>query len=284
MHTPVQICVTSPLPTIDSILPSFYPLMTYPPTIESIGKLLPCLPSPIYAALNIPSLEMVKVAIELQAFQMQTMMLAMIRPMLTLLSLNINTYLPKIPGLGDFTLLDLVEDNANALLAAVKQAIIDGFVWVGIPIPFDITVNIPDIDALEILQAVINSYMQTITLMIVSLVTQVTSFLRIANMVALPTLPSPAAIETAFKSAVANGVGTIAEKIAAISFAGFPPFPMLPSPLIPTFSIPAVDFAQYFNMFKNNLTIALLQPIMNFINAKLKAFMTFTFPLLCITI
>lgn len=63
---------------------------------------------------------------------------------------------------------------------------------------------------------------------------------------------------------------------------GFPPLPKLPSPLIPTFSMPEIEFQEAMNILMNHLTTAGLTLIMDFINSVLAPFISFTFPKICI--
>ena len=278
----IHICTTDPLATIDSIMSAFQSHV--PPGLPTLPKFLPSVPSPMYGTIKMPNTEMLVAAIELQAYQLQNTLLAMIRPMLSLLAMDINSFIPDIPGLPGFNLMSLLEDNAAAMLAAVKAALASGLVIPGIPDPFFATILAPEIRALHALQAIISNYMQTIANLLPALIKKVTDKLVISAMPTLPTLPSPAAILAAIEAAIASGLDNLASKIMGISFPGMPSFPAIQIPLVVAMNVPQIDLIHYLNMLKNNLLIGLLTPIMHFINTVLSAFLSFTFPKMCVTI
>lgn len=192
----MQICLSSPLPTFDAIMASFRPLMTWPPKFPELPKfprlMLPSLPWPLFPGLKVPNFELMLLAIELQAFQLQTTIMGIIKPMLSKLGIALSSFLPKIPGLPNLNLLDLISGNAEKLIAAVKAAILNGFRLPGWPFPLYITLKIPDFEVIQTLQLIISNYMQMVANLIPGLVKKITDLFKkvIPGMPAIPKLPT----------------------------------------------------------------------------------------------
>ena len=296
----MSICTNSPLPSIDSIVAGLKSKLTYPPVLPSLPKLpvLPSLPNPIYGSINKPNMELINIANELQSFQMQTTMMNMIKPMVSLLGISLDGFLPKIPGLGINLTTLLSMGSAQALFAAIKGAMQRGFQFPGVPSPIFPTLKIPDMEVFHTMQLVVSNYMQTVTTAIIGLIGSVTRKLKIPDMPAMPSIPSPNDVialatqkmEAAKNAAIAKGLAlssinlNLPALFASISFPGLPAMPVLPNPLVPHFSIPHVEFVQMLTSLMNSLTTGVLVPIMNFINNTLKRFIGFTFPTICIPI
>lgn len=288
----MRICLDSPVPSIDTVMASFKSLLVFPPAIPQLPK-LPFLPNPIYAGLSLPSLEMVTTALELQAFQLQNTLLNMVKPMLSLLGMSIESFLPKIPGL-DLTLLDLLMGTPEKVLAAVRAAIANGIQLPCLPVPFYASVVEPITQAVQAMQMMVANYMQLLTTKVVALIKMVTDKLKI-GMPAFPTMPTAEEIMAALLGLV-PGVPDIAALVnkfrtkmselfammAALSFPGLPPMPMLPWPLIPGFRLPDLEFNLNLIALQNSLTTGLMKIIMDFIESTLKKFLGFSFPLICI--
>jgi hypothetical protein len=270
-----HICVTSPLPTIDTIMASFEPLLTYPPSIHSIPQILPGLPSPIYPNVSAPNIELVTTAIELQSFQIQTTLMGMIVPILGILGISLSSFLPTIPGLPGMTLVDLMANNPAALTTAINNSIKAGIQIPGIPQPLYPKLNAPNFETVQTLQLVTASYMQTVAGLVVGLIGQVTSHFRIGNITGVPTLPD---LATVLATVIAAGT------VDGLSYPGFPNLPVLASPLAVSFNIPEIELIQNVVVLYNNMTIGFLQVLFNFIESSLSGLLSFTFPLICIDI
>jgi hypothetical protein len=280
---------------------SFKPLMAFPPPIPTIPFVLPGLPSPIFPSLSIPNLELTVAAIELQAFQIQTTMTAMVMPLFTVVGGSLSSFLPTIPGLGSLTLIDLMAGGESAL-AAVKLAIQNGISLPGIPTPFYSTLISPEIQAVQTLQMITSNYMALIATSIAGLINSVISSLEsatpgltIPGLPTIPTIPTPAAVVAAIIAAV-PGASTLQDVVArlggglnlssllsGLSFPGLPPLPTLPP--MPNINSPDIDLMVGMTTLGTNLMIGLLKIIMNFIDSTLKTYLGFTFgPPICITI
>jgi len=243
----------------------------------------------------------------------------MIKPMLSFLGLDIGSFLPKLPGLPNFDLVDLVSGNVKALVAAIKQAILDKVHLPFIPIPIFGTLKIPDLEITHTLMALVSGYLQTVTTAVIGLIKKVTDKLKIAAMPALPSFPSFDSVVNMVKNAVRNAIAGIQLPnlsleipkfpgwpnidwpslpaipgmptlpsinlpaiLASITFPGFPPLPAIPDPLVPNMNFPDVNIAMGIKLIMHNLTLGLLKPIMDFIENTLKKFISFTFPKICI--
>jgi hypothetical protein len=265
------------------------------PSLPGIPQ-LPSIPNPLYGKINKPNIEVIDLANELQATQLQTTMMGMIKPMIGLLGIGIDSFLPKIPG----TALNLVSllsaGSSDVLFAAIKAAMARGFKFPGVPYPLFPSLKIPDMEVFHTMQLVVSNYMQTVTTAIVGLVGSVTSKLKIPGMPGVPTFPTPDLVISMVTYKV-NGIKQILMDkrmalssinlnlptlLTSITFPGLPALPSLPNPLVPSFSIPNVEVTQLLTSLMNTLTTGVLQPIMNFIDSTLKRFLSFSFPTICI--
>ena len=191
----MQICLNSPLPSFDSIMASFRPLMTWPPKFPELPKfprlMFPSLPWPLLPGLRVPNFELMVLAIELQAFQLQTTILMIIKPILSKLGMAIDAFLPKIPGLPELNLLDLVSGNFERVVAAVKAALLRGFRLPGWPFPLYVSMRIPDFEVIQTLQAIVTRYMGMVATLIPDLINKVVKKFKLKpGLPAIPKLPT----------------------------------------------------------------------------------------------
>lgn len=345
-----HICVTSPIPSMNQIMGSFSSLLTYPPSLPAIAipqiqippfpgmqdlqKLLPFpsipklpsavlallgLPDPLFDSLHLPNIEFATIAMQLQSFQLQNTLLNMMKPMLDLLGLDITTFLPRLPYLSGFTLLDLLSGDVTQLVAAIKQAVTDMVHIPVVPDPIFGSLIAKAVAIPHTLMTLTSNYLQTITTAIIALIKKVTDKLKIPAMPALPEFPTFESVLTALMNAVNAKLGSLhlpdltlnvpdfpgllsmilpripaipgmpnlstldlAALLVSLVFPGFPALPLLPDPLIPAFNIPSINLSMAVTILMHHLTTGLLEPIMDFIQKTLSKFLTFTFPLICI--
>jgi hypothetical protein len=211
-------------------------------------------------------------------------MMGMIQPMLSLIGGSLSAFLPSIPGLPGITLVDLLAGNPEVLIGAVESAIASGFSWSFIPNPLYVKLNIPNMEAPQILLLVVSDYMQLVMNSITSLIGEVTSFLEIGNISGLPTFPTLDSVLSMVEDTIGGELTNIQEKLSTISIPGFPNLPMMPDPLIPSFNIPAITLTFCITALYNNLIVGMMTPIMGFITGTLSSYMSFTFPIMCIDI
>lgn len=287
----MKICPNSPMPTLDSLMRAFAPALTFPPKLPklpSLSAFLPALPSPLFPSLNMPNLELVMISIEMQMLQLQQTILGIVKPILSKLGIDLSSFLPKIPGLPDFNLMDLIEGAPDKLIAALKAAMGSiGLNLPGIPSPFFPSLKIPDLEVLMTLKVITAEYMAMVVAKIPDIIGQVTKLLKIPGMPTIPTIPSMAEILAKVKLAIPIpnlpniDIGAI---LSSITFPGLPALPKLPSPLIPSFNMPDIEVMLGVISLSVNYVLGPLKPIMDFVMASLAKFLTFSFPLFCITI
>jgi hypothetical protein len=293
-----HICVASPLPTIDSIMASFSPLLTFPPSVPALGLLLPTLPSPLFPRFRQPNLGLVLTAVELQAVQLLQTELSIIQPLVDFLGGSLSSLLPTIPGLGALSLADLLAGDPGALISAVQSAITGGFahLWDFVPVPLFPNLNIPAVELPVTLVLIVSQYMLLLVESLVSLINSVTGGLHIGGMPAIPAIPTISDIEAAILAGVPGassfadvvtamrGGLSLSALLAGLSFPGLPAMPALPIPLIPSLKAPAIEFAVGMAAFYSSLAVGLLTPILSFVEDTLASHLSFTFPLICIDI
>lgn len=301
----VQICVTSTLPSLDGVLASFAPMLTFPP-LPYLNPLiigLPCFPIPLFDKIRIPNLEMVMAAIELQSYQFQNMLFSMIKPMLDLLKIAIEDFLPEIPGLPGLTLLDLINGNTSAIINAITASILGGLTLPMIPSPLYQFLNIPQFQIIQTLQLVVANYTQMVANLIPNLIRRVIDKLKLrVTLPAFPVIPTPEALINSLMALIppmpgipenlrgfiqkikALGGISIMSLMPLLSFNGMIPFPVLPNPLIPDHNLLEVELILALTAMQNNFLLSLLTPIKQAIDDFLSRKLSFSFPMLCITL
>lgn len=292
----MRICVDSPIPTIEKIVQNVLDNLHFPPSLPDWPSfILPSLPVPLFPGFHLPNLEMITMALELQAMQLQQTLLNMVKPMLSFLGIAIDSWLPKIPGLG-LTILDLIAGSPEKIVQAVKNAIANGFRFPGIPWPLFPKLSLPSLETIRLLQQIVADYMAKIAGMIPALIKKVVDKLKI-GMPSFPTLPTRDEIIAMILSLVPGvpDIGALINKfrdkisdlismLSNLSFPGLPSLPSIPWPLIKNFHLPDFEFDYALNALISHLTTGLMQPIMNFIENTLKRFLGFSFPTFCINL
>lgn len=308
----MSICLNSPLPTLDGIMASFKPMMTFPPKIPGLPKVFPSLPSPLFPSLKVPNFELMLAAIELQAWQLQTTMLGMIKPILSKLGISLSAFLPKIPGLPGMNLLDLLSGNTDAIISAVRGAIKAGFTLPGLPVPLYATIKIPDFEVIQTLQIIVANYMAMVAKLIPGLIKQVTDKFKWPGLPTIPSLPSmsqimamagsklpslpslphmPAipsldAVSGRLKGMIMDEVGNfdVMAFMSKVTFPGLPALPVIPLPMVFSFKMPDIEFTVALNALYTHLTTVFLKPVMTFIENTLSKYLSFSFPKLCVSV
>jgi hypothetical protein len=279
-----EICLSIPLPSLDGILNAFKPLLTFPPKFPFNLLRLPTLPSPLFPGLRMPNFEMVITAIELQAFQLQTTIMGMIKPLLSKLGIALSSFLPKLPGLPDFNLIDLLAGVPDRLIAALR-GVINSLHLPNFPSPMFPRFKIPEIEILQKMQLVIANYMQTVANLIPGLVKRVTDVLKIGAMSFSLSFPSLDSVLARLQALTFNLPDfNIASLLAGISFPGLPAFPSISLPFVFSFKMPDIEFTAALTALYNHLTMGFLKPILDFIMNTLSKFLSFSFPLICINV
>src|SRR5438067_10497841 len=155
----MRICVDSPIPTIEKIIQSILNNLHFPPSLPDWpNTTLPSLPIPLFPNFHLPNMEMIIMGLELQATQLQQTLLNMVKPMLNFLGMALDTWLPKIEGLG-ITILDLLMGTPDKIVTAIKNAIERGFRWPSIPWPLFPKAHLPSMETIRMLQHIVADYM-----------------------------------------------------------------------------------------------------------------------------
>lgn len=319
----MKICVNSPLPTIDDILASFKSSLTFPPAFPKLPDLsmfLPSFPSPLLGNLNVPNLETVMTALELQAYQLAMTTLSMIKPIIGKLGIAINAFLPKIPGLPNFNLLDLITGQWEKLRTAVEEALKRGIKFPFLPSPIFPTLVVPQLEIAMTLQAIIANYLKIVITKLADAVKKVTKLFKKMGTPSFPTFPTSEEILAAILAKIPGlpqfptqaellaylkqklklpEFPTLADLLAKLpqlkipnldiaallsklKFPAMPALPMLPNPLVPSFNFPDIELMLSLQAFNVNMLLGLLRPIMDFIKNVLSKVLSFKFPTFCI--
>jgi hypothetical protein len=249
--------------------------------------------NPIYDRFSDFSLEISQILQELQSFQLMNTLKAMIDPMLSVVGLAVDEFLPKLPGLG-LTLVDLLTMSPATIYQKVRDAIaeygIEAFEAI-LPVPIFLTMSIPAIEIVTIVKMLKQYYITMVVTKVEVLVNQVTSILQIPGMPALPSIPTLADIK-----ALAFGLFPDAEQLIDIlktgisvsslfSMFSLPGIPVLnlPEPLFPKLSSFDIEINEALVMLRAHMNTVAITSLVSFVEEKL-SILNIEFPTFCINI
>ncbi len=246
-------------------------------------------------------------AAEAGVIQLMTTLYTTIVAVVKKLGMNLLALLPKIPILN-INLIDLLTADAKALVATIKAAIkaaidkgLDTLAGL-FQLPWNYSFNIPDIDVLQMLQALIRDYLVRIVNLLISLVKMVIDkfkkILGFIKMIELPKLPTFEEILKmilnlfqlpdfgALIALIRQQYETIKQIFTALSaaFAAFGVVFTVPDPLMPDLKMPEIEFKQMLLAFFNDVIAGPVAKLIEFIQTLLKKILNFKLPLLCFTI
>lgn len=307
-----QFCISFPPPSykelferLKGIKPDF---SKWQGLISSIG-----IPIPIYLDLSQYSNEVSQMIQYWQSRLSVNTLMAMIRPMASLLGQSLADLLPKIPLLN-ISILELMEMDANALRQRVKdtlkqhgQAFLDAL-SAFLPLPIYFGLSIPSFEINAIIKAVYNFSGAGLIELVKGLIDQVLSKLKINAVLTLPKLPSlkelQAMIMQTVKAKIEAVTGAVAEAFAnefeavkqavqalkmdinaVFEMIRFPPLPAVkfPSPFYPDFSCLALELREAMQMYLQAMMAAVTEQIVSFVKAVL-SILNIQFPSVCIDI
>ena len=187
-----QICVSSIIPDVNNILASLeaVPFLNYLDLPFIIGTRpflmlpsLPTIPSPLFAGMSIPHLEIPSFADEFQTFQIGSVISIILSQIKTVL----NFTLPTIPG-TNLDLVSMLSGDAKSLYAALEAALAQDIHVFDSLLPNPIFVNLesPVLQAVMTAKLVVKSYILTIIAFVTNLCKDVATTLSVAA----PTIPS----------------------------------------------------------------------------------------------
>lgn len=273
-----QFCVTSVLPTFQSIFDAL-------PDVLSVLPPLPTLPNPILQGITLPTFDKFAVVVELMSFQLISLIQAIVQPMLDLLGLDIDTFLPKIPytdiGIGDFIAMDVEKIVAGITLAFETYG---HSIFPFLPTPIYDSLDCGALEISYIIRNAVKVFIIELVNKVVQLIQLVTTFLGIPAMQGVPTFPTMDEIIQIILAA--SGFDTITALIQSgfslvnFTFAGID----LPIPvdIFKGFSNYGIEFTEKLGIILATLPTIPLQIIVDFIESTLKNFMGFSLPLVCI--
>lgn len=307
-----QFCISFPPPSykelfeqLKGIKPDF---SKWQGLISSIG-----IPIPIYLDISQYSNEVSQMIQYWQSRLSVNTLMAMIRPMASLLGQSLADLLPKIPLLN-ISILELMEMDANALRQQVKdtlkqhrQAFLDAL-SAFLPLPIYFGLSIPSFEINAIIKAVYNFSGAGLIELVKGLIDQVLSKLKINAVLTLPKLPSlkelQAMIMQTVKAKIEAVTGAVAEAFAnefeavkqavqalkmdinaVFEMIRFPPLPAVkfPSPFYPDFSCLALELREAMQMYLQAMMMAVTEQIVSFVKVVL-SILNIQFPSVCIDI
>jgi hypothetical protein len=284
----LTVCATSFIPTFSSLYSQFIPAFNFPPKSITIPP-LPALPSPIFPGIDSINLEVVQLVQQLQSFQLLTVLDVLLAPLLAITGQSLSSVLPKIPG-TNITLTDLLALNPAPIYAALAALTPSQLSAIpGVPNPLSYTINSPSMQIVNAIQSIMSGYTTMVLDIITSIVNDVTSILHVPGMPVPPTIPSMADIQAAIippgltpaqVKALLSSV-SLNDLLARFAIPSpFPPMPLLPDPLTPSFNAPEIDLMAGLNQLYLNMSTYVMKLISDFIQSLLG----FAEKLVCITI
>lgn len=280
------ICSPVPIPSFNSL----YALIPNPLPSFSIPS-LPCLPSPIYANIIHPQLEIINLVHEIQTYQFYTTFLFLFTPIVNFLGLSLSSILPKIPVIN-INLLDLLTLNPSSIYALIGNIPnISLPTFPALPIPIFQNLLIPEIELLNKVKFITTGYMTLLITTISSLIGTVTDQLHLPGLPTLPTIPSFASLQSLLLapfSGFSNLLGVLHSGVSItdlfnITIPGFPALPALPFPLMPNFVSPEIYLMETLKIMNAELASYPMTLIVNFCTNTLGS-LGFSFPTLCVPI
>lgn len=286
----IQICTNTAVPTYNQLMDA---IQAHLPIVQiNVPDILGLL-NPIYDRFSNFSLEISQILQELQSFQLMNTLKAMIDPMLSVVGVAIDEFLPKLPVL-DLTLVDLLTMSPVAIYQKVKDAIaeygIEAFEAI-LPIPIFLTMSIPAIEIVTIVKMLKQYYLSMLVTKVEELVNQVTSILQIPGMPALPAIPTLADIKalalglfpeaTQLIDILKSGV-SVASLFSMITIPGIPAL-SLPDPLFPQLSSFDIEINEALVMLRAHMNTVTISSLVDFVEDKLSV-LNIDFPTFCINI
>lgn len=286
----IQICTNTAVPSYNQLLEA---IQAHLPIVQiNVPDILGLL-NPIYDRFSNFSLEISQILQELQSFQLMNTLKAMIDPLLSVVGLAVDEFLPKLPVLG-LTLVDLLTMSPATIYQKVRDAIaeygIEAFEAI-LPVPIFLTMSIPAIEIVTIVKMLKQYYITMVVTKVEVLVKQVTSILQIPGMSALPTIPTLADIKALafglFPDAgqlidiLKTGI-SVSSLFSMFSIPGIPVL-TLPEPLFPKLSSFDIEINEALVMLRAHMNTVAITSLVSFVEEKL-SILNIEFPTFCINI
>lgn len=305
-----QFCISFPPPSYQEL---FDQIKHLKPDFSKLKNLIPVigLPIPIYIDFSHYSNELSQLVQYWRSMLSVQTLLAMIKPMVSLLGLALDSLLPKIPFLN-ISILDLITMDANTvkqmIAAALKehgQAFLSA-ISAFLPLPIYFGLSIPSFEINAIFKAIYSQAVNSLIEIVTNLIGQVLDKLKLSAILNLPKLPTLKELQNMimqilkakaqaiageliqdFKdeyAAIVHAVQVLKMDINAIfALIQFPGLPIIkfPSPFFPDFSCLAVELREAMQIFMQSVMTFVIDKIVSFVKSVL-SMLGIQFPTICI--
>lgn len=307
-----QFCISFPPPSYKEL---FEQLKGIKPDFSKWQGLISLIgiPIPIYLDISQYSNEISQMIQYWQSRLSVKTLMAMIKPMASLLGQSLEDLLPKIPFLN-ISIIELMEMDANALRQRVKetlkqhgQAFLDAL-SAFLPLPIYLGLSIPSFEINAMIKAIYNFSCTGLIELVKGLIDQVLSKLKINAVLTLPKLPTLKELQTMIMQTVKAKAEVLAGQVmdaftnefeaiqhamqilkmdinAIFAMIQFPQLPAMkfPSPFYPDFSCLAFELREAMQMYMQAMMMAVMEKIVSFVKAVL-SILNIQFPSICIDI
>lgn len=268
----VNICVTDIIPTYDSLIELFEPLVGF--DIEWPSQLT--LPTPMWPDITSTASSLQATVTEMLNSQLAGMISALIDPLIDYLGLTLEDILPDIPGFLGITLIQILDGTAlNAMIELIKLPDFDFSFIALLPLPIYLDIVTPVREALTAAQTAIAGYYQMLMTVISDLIAIITDDLELPSLPTLPTMPTLDDI-----LALLPDFPTFSDLINLELPVFGQLMALIPDPLIPSLSSPSYDFNQGLKLLYNAITNYIIKLITDFVESLP---LSFNFPLFCLS-
>jgi phage-related protein len=264
-------CLTPVLPTMSDIEKTFSNIRL---------PSLPTFPQPFFGNLHIPDVELQHWITEVQHLFYGGLVMSVLKPIVSLLALDLVKIIPKIPGLGDITILDFLAGNYQKIKMAIEYAIkhqVQAFLSLFPPL-FDQLKTIP-IQIAHMIQMTFSTAIKDIidiitslSSVVVSTISSITQGATVIAQLVKVTIPDVQKIMTGVLSSVQN-------KLQHFSFPGFPNISFASLGKIVS---PYMQAIKSMPMIMMNLMIEMMKPMVKFVDDIASFIGGFVWPKLCI--
>ena len=305
-----QFCISFPPPSYQEL---FDQIKHLKPDFSKLKNLIPVigLPIPIYIDFSHYSNELSQLVQYWRSMLSVQTLLAMIKPMVSLLGLALDSLLPKIPFLN-ISILDLIAMDANTVKQMIATALKEhgqaflSAISAFLPLPIYFGLSIPSFEINAIFKAIYSQAVNSLIEIVTNLIGQVLDKLKLSAILNLPKLPTLKELQNMimqilkaktqaiageliqdFKdeyAAIVHAVQVLKMDINAIfALIQFPGLPIIkfPSPFFPDFSCLAVELREAMQIFMQSVMTFVIDKIVSFVKSVL-SMLGIQFPTICI--
>lgn len=305
-----QFCISFPPPSYQEL---FDQIKHLKPDFSKLKNLIPVigLPIPIYIDFSHYSNELSQLVQYWRSMLSVQTLLAMIKPMVSLLGLALDSLLPKIPFLN-ISILDLITMDANTVKQMIATALKEhgqaflNAISAFLPLPIYFGLSIPSFEINAIFKAIYSQAVNSLIEIVTNLIGQVLDKLKLSAILNLPKLPTLKELQNMimqilkakaqaiageliqdFKdeyAAIVHAVQVLKMDINAIfALIQFPGLPIIkfPSPFFPDFSCLAVELREAMQIFMQSVMTFVIDKIVSFVKSVL-SMLGIQFPTICI--